>query len=127
MRVYVYRELGRRLERLYEVIRLIRCQEAGHVLDADGIRAHILNALRQADPVLKRICVAKCVRKSNLCLCTFFFARIDRCLQVTKVIQTVKNTEDVDTVCHRLLHEVLNDIVRIVVVTQNILATEQHL
>ena len=127
MRVDVNRELSRLLKCLHEVIRLIRRQEAGHILDADGVRAHIFNALCQADPILERICVTQCVREGNLCLCTFFLARINRCLQVSKVIQTVKDTKDVDTVCHRLLNEVLNDIVRIVVVAQNILAAEQHL
>ena len=51
----------------------------------------------------------------------------DGCLQIAQVIETVKDTDDVDSVGSGLLHEVLYHIVCIMVVSQNVLSTEQHL
>ena len=49
------------------------------------------------------------------------------CLQVTKVIEAVKNTDDVDSVCSRFLYEVFYYIVCVWTISKDILSTEEHL
>ena len=48
-------------------------------------------------------------------------------LQVADVVEAVKNTDNINPVCDRLLNEVLYHIICIVVVAQDILSAEQHL
>ena len=48
-------------------------------------------------------------------------------LQVSQVVQTVKNTDDVNSVCNGFLHEILYHVVSVRTVSQNVLAAEQHL
>ena len=49
------------------------------------------------------------------------------CLQVTKVIEAVKNTDDVDSVCSRFLYEVFYNVICIWTVSKDVLSTEEHL
>ena len=124
MRVNINREPGRLLKRLDKVICLIRCQQTGHILDADGVCAHLLDALCKSHPVFQRISIAERIRQCNLRLCAFLLAGIDRCLQIAEIIQAVKDAENVDAICDGPLHEVLDHIVRIVVISQNILTAK---
>ena len=48
-------------------------------------------------------------------------------LKVTKIVQTVKDTDDINSVCDRLLYEILYYVICIMVVTKNVLTTEKHL
>ena len=53
--------------------------------------------------------------------------RIYSLLQVSQIIQAVKNTNDINTIGNRLLHETVNHIVRVRSVAEDILSSEQHL
>ena len=107
--------------------RLIRKQKSCHILDTDGVCSHLLDTLCHGYPVIQGVSIAQGVGKRDLNVTAFLTGSIDRCLKVTKVVQTVENTDNVDTVCDGLLYEVLNHIIGIVTISQNVLATEQHL
>ena len=53
-----------------------------------------------------------------------FVSSLYRCLQVAKVIQAVKDTDNINTVCDRFLYKILYHIICIMIVTKNILSTE---
>ena len=57
----------------------------------------------------------------------FFVGCLYCCLQVTEIIQTVKDTDNINTVCDGFLYEVLYHVICIMVVTEDILSTEKHL
>ena len=48
-------------------------------------------------------------------------------LKITKVIHTVKDTDDINTICQRFLYKVLNNIICIRTISKNVLTTEKHL
>ena len=47
--------------------------------------------------------------------------------QIAQIVQAVENTDDINSVCDGLLYEIFHHIVRIMTVSQNVLASEQHL
>ncbi len=52
---------------------------------------------------------------------------VDGNLQVAGIVQSVENTDDVDAVFHGVLHELAHHIVGVVLVAQDILASQEHL
>ena len=48
-------------------------------------------------------------------------------LQVAQIVQAVKDTDDINTVCDGFLYKILYHIICIGTITQNVLSTEQHL
>ena len=55
------------------------------------------------------------------------FAAFTAVCKVTKVIQTVKDTDDINTVCDGFLYKVLYYIICIWTISKDVLSTEQHL
>ena len=53
--------------------------------------------------------------------------RSDRCLKIPDIIQTVKDTDDVDPVCAGFLDKIFHYVICIGTVSENVLSTEQHL
>ena len=47
--------------------------------------------------------------------------------KVSRVVERVEDAQDIDAVLNRLLHKGLDDIVRIIVIAQKVLAAQQHL
>ena len=48
-------------------------------------------------------------------------------LQIAQIVQRVEDTDDVNAVLDGLLDELIDHVVRIMLVAKNVLATEQHL
>ena len=124
-------QLNRDLNGLFQCLNqlrsLVRKQQACHILDTDGVCTHLLDVLRHGGPILQCIRVAQGVGQRYLCMAVLFVGSLYCCLQVTQVVQTVEDTDNVDTICDGLLYEVLYDVVAVGTVTQNVLSTEQHL
>ena len=53
----------------------------------------------------------------------FLIAGFYGAFQVTQVVQTVKNSDNVNTVCDGFLYEVLNHIISIMTISKNILSS----
>ena len=59
---------------------------------------------------------------------SFLFVRsLYSCLKISHVVETVENTNDIDSVCYRFLYEILYNIISVWTVSKDILSTEQHL
>ena len=55
-----------------------------------------------------------------------FFGSLDGGLQVTRIVERVEDTDDINTVGNRLLHKVFDHVVGIMA-AENILTAEEHL
>ena len=105
----------------------IRSQQGRHILNTDGIRPGLLNALSVIHKVFRSEYRAGGIGNGNLGVSLFLLRGLNSRLQVFDIVQSVKNTDDIDTVGHRLLDEIFQDVVGIMAVAQHILASEQHL
>ena len=57
----------------------------------------------------------------------FLLCCLYRSLEVTKVIETVKYSDYINTICKRFLYEIFYYIICIMVVAEDVLASEKHL
>ena len=105
----------------------VRKQKTCHVFDTDGVCTHVLNVFCHLCPVIQGVSITQGVRQCYLCMSFFFVCCFDCGLQVTQVIHTVKDTDDIDTVCDGFLYEIFYHIICIWTVSQDVLSTEQHL
>ena len=105
----------------------VRLEQAGHVLDADGMAPHVLELLAHVDPGLHRVDGTDRVGDCALGVLAGLERGLDRRLDVPHVVQGVKDAEHVHPVLGRFAHERLNDVVSIVPVSEQVLPTEQHL
>ena len=115
------------LQLLDQVVAGVRSQQASHILDADGVCAHLFQGLGILDVVLVVVHGAQGVADAALHMCLFLVGCLDGGLQVAGVVQCVEDADDVDAVGNRLLHEVLDGVICIGAVAQHVLAAEQHL
>ena len=115
------------LQRSYQLGCVIRKQKACHILDTDGICTHILDSLCHILPVIQCISVAQRVGKRYLRMSFFLICSLNGCLQIAQIVQTVKDTDNINTVCDGFLYEIFYYVVCIRTVTKNVLSTEQHL
>ena len=115
------------LQSLYQLCCRVWCQQTCHILDTQGVSAHVLNSLCNILPVIQCIGIAQSIAQRNLSMSFFSVGGFYSCLQVADIVQTVKDTDDVNTVGNGLLYKVLHYIICIVVISQNVLSAEQHL
>ena len=121
------RDVNNFLQRTYQLISLIRNKKSCHILDTERICSHIFHALRHIGPVIQCVRITQCIGQSNLCM-SFLLVGCSNCgLKIAKIIQTVKNTNNIDTISNGLLYKVLYNIICIRTISQNILSTKQHL
>ena len=120
-------QAGRVLDLGYQLVGNVRSEHARHVLDADGIRAGALHLVHQGDKVANRMDLAGGIANCRLHLSAGLFGGTDRGDQVAGIVQGVEDTQNVDAVLDGLLHERLDDIVRIVMVAKQVLTAKKHL
>ena len=118
------------LDALDEVLGLVGAHGAGHVLEADGIKAHGLQLFAHFHVLFYGVDRALGVGDTagghgvgRGVLLGGFQSGLD----VAEVVEGVKNTDNVDTVLNGQLHELFHHIVMIMLVAQQVLTTQQHL
>ena len=114
-------------ESLNELFCRIRFKKTCHILDTDRVNTHINKTLRVIYEILCCIARSCCIRERNLNVSLFLLCSVYSCAKVSFVVKSVENTNDIDTVCYRLLYEVFNNVVSIVAVSEDILSSEKHL
>ena len=127
MAVDVNRDADRLLQLLDQIIAGIGGQQASHILDADGICAHLFQSLGIACKILVVVHRAQGVADAALHMSALLVGCLNGSLQIAGVVQCIKNADNVDAVGNRLLHKILDRVIRIGAVAQHILAAEQHL
>ena len=92
------RDIGTSLERFYKLFCIVRKKQSCHVLDAEGIRAHLLDLAGDVHPVIFCVSVTQCIGQRDLCVAALFLCRLDGCLKVSEVVKAVEDTDPVDSV-----------------------------
>ena len=105
----------------------VRAQQSRHVLDADRVSTHVLDALAEIHPQIDRVHRANRVRDGSLGVLVDLDRRLYRRLEVPEIVQRVENPEDIDAVDRTALDELLHQVVSVMAVAENILAAKQHL
>ena len=125
--VDVHRNLNGLFQLGHQIIAGIGLEQTGHILDADGVSAHLLQSLGVVGKILVVMHRTQGVADAGLYMSTLLVGCLDGSLQIAGVVQSIKNTDDVDTVCNGLLYEILDSVIGVGAVAQHILAAEQHL
>ena len=115
------------LQLLHQGVRVIGQQQVRHVLDADGVGAHLLQLHGQLDEVVLAVHGALGVADGSLHHAAVLLDELHGSFHVAGVVQSVENTHHIDAVFDGLLAEGLHHVVGIVPVAQDVLAAEQHL
>ena len=125
--VDVNRDADGLLQLLDQIVAGIGSQQTGHILDADGVCTHLLQSLGVGCKVLIVVHGAQGVADAALHMSAFLVGCLDSSLQVARIVQCIKDADDIDAVCNRLLHKVLNGVICVGTIAQHVLAAEQHL
>ena len=104
-----------------------RGEDAGHVLDADGLGAHLLLLLRDLDEEVEGVDGAGGVADRALGVAAVLLDGADGHLEVAVVVEGVEDAEDVHAVLDGEGDEALEDIVGVVLVAEDVLAAQEHL
>ncbi len=125
--VKLNRYLDSALKILYKAFRFVRCEQRGHILYADGVRAGVLDLLCVIHVILMSKYFAEGIGDCHLSVSVLLIRRFDCGLQIADIVKRVENTDYIDTVGDGFLNKILNQIVRVMTVAQHILSSEQHL
>ena len=110
-----------------QIIGHVRLENTGHVLDRDGVCAHVGDFFRQIYPHIDGVHRAGGVSNRALGMLAGLANGLDRTIHVAGIVHGIKNTEHVYAVLGGTLTETVNHIIRIVTIAQQILATQKHL
>ena len=115
------------LQALDQRVSVLGQQQVGHILNADDACAHLLQLLGHVHIVILVVNGGDGVGHSGLNGTAILDGGLDGLLQVAGIVQSVEDTDDVDTVLDGLGAEGIHNVVSVVLVAQNVLSTEQHL
>src|SRR5262249_31496863 len=105
----------------------LRFEERGHVLDADGIAAEILESFGHLDKLLDRVQRRNGVTKGALRVLAGAPNSLQGAAQITDVVEGVEDPKDIHAVLGRLSDEAIDDSILVVAIAEQILAAEKHL
>ena len=131
--VEVDRQPHRLAERLDELLRRVRLEQAGHVLDGEDVRPELFQLLGERDEVVEvvlgplRVEDVAGVADGRLGDAAGFADGLDPQPQVRHPVERVEDSEHVDAGLGRLPDERLDDVVRVVGVADGVGRPQQHL
>ncbi len=125
--VQVDGELDGFLEGSDQVVSRLGGNQAGHVLDADGIAAGLLQLDSHLDEVLNAVHRADRVTDCALDMGTPLLDGVNGGGHVADVIQGVENPEDSHPVPDCQAHELFHHVIGVMAVPHQVLAPEEHL
>ena len=114
-------------QRLNQIIGAVRGQQTGHILNADRVCTCVLQLLRVMTVVFRVKHRTGGVRNCSLYMTAVFLGCVNGSLQITHVVECVKNTQNINTVINTLLYKVIHQLVGIMPIAQHILPAEEHL
>ncbi len=111
----------------YQVCRYQRCEKSGHILYCNTLTAHVCQLPGHVNDLLDAMNRAGGITDGALGVFTGTFYRLDGSFQVSNVIQGIEYPKHVDTVLGRAVDKSIDNIVRVMPVSQQVLAAQQHL
>ena len=125
--LHVNRHLDRRLQPRDQFEGHIGLEQAGHVLDGNGMRAHVLEPLGQVHPHVDGVDGADGIGNGALGMLAVGNGCLNGALEIARVIEGVEDTEDIDAIDGAALDELLDHIVGVMTITEQVLPAQQHL
>ncbi len=128
----VHRHLHVFLEGFHQVEGVVGGHQACHILDADRVRAHVLQLFGFFHVVVDVIDVSahalfgEAVADRSLKVFLVLFDDLHRGLEVAEVVERVKDPDDVDAVVAGTLHEGFHHVVGVVLVAHQVLPAQEH-
>ncbi len=110
-----------------QLIRRHRRENAGHVLNRDGINAGFQQLFGQVQPGLQRVCRAGGVRERALGVCAVAAHRLQGGFHIARVVHGIEDAEHVHAVFHRAFDKTLHHVIGVVAIAEQVLAAQQHL
>ena len=111
---------------LYQVVGLKGLQQTRHILDTDGVCTEICIGFSQIGVNLFCMIGSSGIRNSHLNMLTSLFSGICSTLQVARIVASIEDTENSDTVAGSSLNELIYNVIGIMAITQQVLTTQQH-
>ena len=102
-------------------------EQAGHILDGDGICTHGFKFQGLLNKQLRSMHRAGGVANGALGMLAGFFHRFHGGFQVAQIVQGVEHPEHINTVVGGFLHKGFHHVIGVMPVTQQVLAPQQHL
>jgi len=124
MRVQMNRQFGVLFDFRDQIKNRLGNQETRHVFNADDIRPHVLQPFGHLDVQLDVVDRADGVADGPFDGFLAFFYCVHRRFNIAKVIQRVKNPEDVHAFVCRVFDKTLNDIVGVMPVAHTVLPAQ---
>ena len=115
------------LDAFNQVIRRLRLEQARHILDADGVGAHLLEPLRHLDECADGVKRADRIADGALCVFAGLLHGSHAGVEIAQIIQRIEDPEDVHAVLGGLVDEALDYAIFIMPIAEEILPTKQHL
>ena len=115
------------LDALDDVEGRLRLEQGSHVLEGDGVGAHVDEAVGLLDEALRGVDRGGRVADRALGVLADALDGGHRVLEVAGIVEGVEDAEDVHAILGGLLDELVDDLVVVVTVTQQVLPTQQHL
>jgi len=115
-----------------QVVGIVRGDESGHVLDTDGVSAHVLELLGLLDIIIKVVHRAthaaqgQGVADGALEVLAELLDGFEHRFKIAEIVQRIKGPEHINPIDCSTLDEGLREIVRVIPVAYTILPTEQH-
>ena len=110
-----------------QVIGVLGPHDARHVFDGDGLYAHFLEILHHGYVLFQGVDRAGGEADGTGGVGPLLDGLVDGYLQVAHIVQSVEDTDDVDAVLDGVLHEFTHHVIGIVLIAQDVLASQQHL
>ena len=126
MAVQVQRQADFRVERLHDALGAIRREHARHILDADGVRAQILELLAVFKEAIERVNRAYGVGNRTFEMRPALLDCVGVVHHVADVVQRVEHAEHMDAVTVCRLDEAVADFARVMLVANQILPARKH-
>jgi hypothetical protein len=102
-------------------------QQAGHVLDADRVAAHVLELFGHVDPEVDVVHRAQRIGQRTLGVLADGDGGLDRGFDIAHIVHRVEDAEHVHAVVGAARDELFDHVVGVVAVTERVLAAQQHL
>ncbi len=99
----------------------MRGEDAGHVLDGDGVNAGLQQLFGEVEPGLQGVGRAGGIAEGALGVGAVAADRLQGGLHVARVVHGIKDAEDVHAVFDGALHEALHHVVGVVAVAEQVL------
>ena len=127
MGVQVDRQVKLCLQAADKAFGSVGTQQACHILNADGICAHLCQLLTELYKVLVLMVGADGIYNAALNMCACFLSGTHCAFQVAGIVKSIENTDNRYAVINRTVYKFAYNVIGIMVIAQNVLTAQQHL